>query len=339
MMRRLVSLLLLAGVPPLLAACPGETTEEEQDATLVVGVQSDDLSSLITSVHIVAKIEGRDPIDITQGTSPILPKEVEIKAKPGTRIEVVVDGMNLSSPAPIITRRAETIVPGTPGKRLLRMALEARCAVTPPGTPKDAGDIPSGPQAEACAAPKTCNAGQCVSSVVPFEALEEYVPNWPATAPDLCRPANAGAPELVLGTGQTDYGPLADGQTLQLEKGPQGGHHIWMAVRMRNLKRSGSRTALFAKLPDDPGAQIYPAAYVFSFDRDEGSYCKLYGLRFQLDSGAPDLRDAYKKFLGKKLEVTAEVTDSIGQRATSTRSIMIADKILCPDGTTTTCVQ
>lgn len=336
MVRRLVTLLVLAGLPSVLAACPADTTEEEEDRTLVVGVQSDDLSALITSVHIVATVDGKPTLDITQSSSPILPKEVEITAKPGARVEVVVDATNPSISTPVVTRRAETIMPGTPSKRLLRMALEARCAAS---TPPDAGPSspPPLPQAEPCSAPNTCNAGRCVSAAVPFEALEEYVPNWPATAPDLCRPANAGAAELVLGTGQTDYGPLADGQTLQLEKGPQGGHHIWMAVRMRNMKRSGSRTALYAKLPDDPGAQIYPAAYVFSFERDEGSYCKLYGLRFQLDSGAADLREAYKKFLGKKLEVTAEVTDSIGQKATSTRSIMIADKILCPDGTTTSC--
>jgi hypothetical protein len=221
-------------------------------------------------------------------------------------------------------------------KKLLRIPLEQRCLN---GAEGSSGGLPSsGPPAVNCDAATTCIAGRCVSPIVPVELLEEYVPNWPATAPDLCRPANAGPPELVLGTGQTDYGPLADGQTLQLEKGPQGGHHIWMAVRMRNMKRSGSRTALTAKLPDDPAATIFPAAYVFSFDRDEGTYCKLYGLRFQLDSGAPDLRDAYKKFLGKRLEVSVEVADAIGQKATATKTIKIADKILCPDGTTTTCV-
>ena len=108
---------------------------------------------------------------------------------------------------------------------------------------------------------------------------------------------------MIIGTGQTDFAPLADGQTLMLEQGPQGGHHLWIAVRMRNLRQSGSPTTLSAKLVDDPTSPIAPAAYVFTFDRDEGNYCKLFGLRFQLDSGATDLAADYKRFLGKKLEV------------------------------------
>ena len=67
---------------------------------------------------------------------------------------------------------------------------------------------------------------------------------------------------------------------------------------------------------------------------DEGSYCKLWGLRYQLDSGAADLGVEYKRFLGKRLEVTVEVIDSTGARAASTKTIQIGDKLLCPDGTT-----
>lgn len=324
--RRLLPLLLL---PAAFAACPGE--DEGAESSVVVGVQTEDLAGRLTNVHVVAKVDGEVKKD---ETSPTLPKELEINGRAGAQLEVLVDGLDSGGTRAIVSRRADARIPGV--KKLLRVQLEQRClngSASASGGPPDPGPPPV-----TCDAASTCVGGRCVSPIVPFSQLEEYVPNWPATAPDLCRPANAGPPELVLGTGQTDYGPLAEGQTLQLEKGPQGGHHIWMAVRMRNMKRSGSRTQLTAKMPDDPGATILPAAYVFSFDRDEGTYCKLYGLRFQLDSGAPDLREAYKKFLGKRLEVTVEVTDGIGQKATATKTIKIADKILCPDGTTTTCV-
>ena len=106
---------------------------------------------------------------------------------------------------------------------------------------------------------------------------------------------------------------------------------------MKNLRQSGSRTTLTAKLVGEVTSTIAPAAYVFTFDRDEGNYCKLWGLRFQLDSGATDLAADYKRFLGKQLEVTVEVTDSTNAKATSTKTILIADKLLCPDGTTTSC--
>jgi hypothetical protein len=106
---------------------------------------------------------------------------------------------------------------------------------------------------------------------------------------------------------------------------------------MRNLRQSGSPTTLTAKLLDDPTSPIAPAAYVFTFDRDEGNYCKLFGLRFQLDSGATDLAADYKRFLGKQVAVTVAVTDSTKATATSTKTVQIADKLLCSDGTTTTC--
>jgi hypothetical protein len=325
-LRRLLPLVLL---PAAFTACPGEVGDPE--SAVVVGVQTEDLTGRLTNVHVVAKVDGELKKD---ETSPTLPKEIEISARAGARLEVLVDGLDSGGTRTIISRRAEATVPFV--KKLLRMPLEQRCLSAAASA---SGGLPDpGPPPVVCDAASTCVGGRCVSPIVPFELLEEYVPNWPATAPDLCRPANAGPPEVVLGTGQTDYGTLSDGQTLQLEKGPQGGHHIWMAVRMRNMKRSGSRTALTAKLPDDPGAQIFPAAYVFSFERDEGTYCKLYGLRFQLDSGASDLRQAYKKFLGKQLVVSVEVADGIGQKATATKTIKLADKILCPDGTTTTCV-
>ena len=128
--------------------------------------------------------------------------------------------------------------------------------------------------------------------------------------------------------------PLVDGQTLALERGPQGGHHIWIATRMKNLRQSGSRTALSARMPSRPDVVIQPAAYVFTYDRDEGNYCKLWGLRFQLDTNAPDLGTGYKTFLGQDLEVTVEVVDSTNTSAKATRTIHIADKLLCPDGTT-----
>ncbi len=323
-LRRLLPPLFVSVVASL-AACTSETTEEPPDSTLVVGVQSDDLA--LEGLHVVATVDGKPLVDVRQSASPVLPKEVEVHAKAGARVEIVTEGIG-SGGQTIITRRAEAVVPSA--KKLLRMQLESRCL---------SASAPGAPPPVTCAAPQTCASGRCISDVVPYDQLEEYGPKWPESAPDICRPANAGAPELVLGTGQTDYGTLSEGQTLMLEKGPQGGHHIWIAVRMRNLKKSGSRTALSARLPDDPSTQILPAAYVFSFDRDEGSYCKLFGLRFQLDSGAIDLGQAYKKLLGKRLEVTAEVVDGLGERATSTKTIRLDDKVLCPDGTTTTCVN
>jgi hypothetical protein len=342
--RRILSFVAPAALAALLVACPGSDpgVDSPQEGQLVVGVQADDFGGLVEAVHIVATVDGKvahdETVTIGAASPTALPKEFVLEGAPGAKVEVVVEAMT-SQPAPrgtfgspttpVVVRRASApLIPNA--KKLLRIQLETRCVTfSAPGS--------SLAPAPTCAAPQTCSAGRCIAEDVAFDQLEDYEPTWASSPPDFCRPANHGAPELILGTGQTDFAPLTDGQTLQLERGPQGGHHIWIAARMKNLRQSGSRTTLTAKLVDDPTSPIAPAAYVFTFDRDEGNYCKLWGLRFQLDSGAADLATTYKKFLGKKLEVTVEVVDSTNAKATSTKTIQLADKLLCSDGTTTTC--
>jgi hypothetical protein len=333
-LRRLLVLAALVPVAAALVACPGNPDEDPSaEASLVVGVQADDFGGLVDAVHITATVDGKPFAEETLkvGASPAaLPKELLLTGATGARAEITVEATTTQAPGtPVVVRRAAArLVPDA--KKLLRMQLESRCVTF--GAP--GGSLAPAPT---CDAPQTCSAGRCVSEDVPFDQLENYDPSWASAPPDICRPANHGAPELALGTGQTDFTPLADGQTLQLERGPQGGHHIWIAARMKNLRQSGSRTTLTARVVSDPSITIAPAGYVFTFDRDEGNYCKLWGLRFQLDSGASDLGQTYKQFLGKQLEVTVEVIDSTNARATSTKVIQIADKLLCPDGTTTSC--
>lgn len=343
LLRRLLTLAALVPLGAALVACPGSPDDPAGGASLVVGVQADDFGGLVEAVHIVTTIDGQpfsdETVAIGPGNPAALPKEIVLTGAPGARAEIVVEATttqaqtlgsrNASESTPVVVRRASArLVPDA--KKLLRMQLETRCATfSAPGG--------SASPAPTCEAPQTCSAGRCIDADVSFAQLEDYDPSWASAPPDICRPAGHGAPELSLGTGQTDFAPLADGQTLQLERGPQGGHHIWIAARMKNLRQSGSRTTLTAKVVSDPSIVIAPAGYVFTFDRDEGNYCKLWGLRFQLDSGASDLGTTYKQFLGKTLEVTVEVVDSTNARATSTKTITIADKLLCPDGTTTTC--
>jgi hypothetical protein len=307
-------------LPALLAACPGE----DRSAVMVVGVQGEELGPLVGSLHVIARVDGAVVADeITQ--VPALPKELAIEGAPGARAEVLVEAFSPGAQPgdpPFVTRLATAHLEAGP-TRLLRMQLQGACAA-----------LPGGRAPVTCAAPETCISGVCASSEVGPAELEDYAERWPENAPDACRPARSGPPEVILGTGQTDYTPLKDEQEVMLEKGPQGGHHIWIAVRMKNLRRSGSVTAMSATLPDEGDAPVPPMAFVLTFDPDEGAYCKLSGMRYQLDTGASDLRTAYKRFLGKRLAVTVEVTDSTGASASSTRIVRIAPLLLCPDGTT-----
>jgi hypothetical protein len=249
---------------------------------------------------VAARVDGAPAADVTFRDG-ALPKEVRVTA-PGAKaakLDVQVDGyfgVNDPPDARALTRLANTFFVPRQSK-LLRLRLESRCVMLAP---------PGGVAGPVCTAPQTCIGGQCADSAVPVALLEPYTSDWPTGGSDVCKPPNGGPPQVIVGTGQTDYLPITEGQTLQLEAGPQGGHHLWIAVRMRNLKQAGSITTLRASQPG--GVTVQPAAYVFTFDRDEGGFCKLYGLRFQLDTNGVD----YHAFLGKPLDLSVEVKDRSG---------------------------
>jgi hypothetical protein len=168
---------------------------------------------------------------------------------------------------------------------------------------------------------KTCQNGACVDPAVDANKLKDYTSGWSAAA-DVCKPVNAGAPVVVVGEGQSDYLPLADGAVAQVEAGPQGGHHVWIAIRMKNLRQTGSITSITGTFPE-LGITIDPFNVIFTFDQDEGGYCKLYGLRFQLDAAQP-----IQGLLGHVLDVTVKVTDTDGAVGTGTKTIKLSDNFI-----------
>jgi hypothetical protein len=161
----------------------------------------------------------------------------------------------------------------------------------------------------------------CVASVVPPQNLPAYTSTWSAPA-DPCKPPGAGPPVVIVGEGQADYIPLMDGDTDQVEAGPQGGHHVWVAIRTKNLRQSGSITAVTGHFPD-LGVDVGPFNVIFTQEIDEGGYCKIYGLRFQLDQQVN-----INTLLGHPLDITVAVTDPDGTVGTGTRSVVLSQTIL-----------
>jgi hypothetical protein len=302
-------------------ACSSPSPAPAAPGTIIVGVEGAQVVGLVGSVHVTTRVDGvstsDDTVDLLADTH-ALPKEVKLvgpAGKPGALVEVSVDGYAAgggsaqTGATPIVTRRARSaFVPGA--TRLLRVTLENRCVAAPGGP-------------EVCSAPQTCVARRCQSEDVGADQLEDYVPSWAVDAPDVCKPAGHGDPVVVVGTGQTDFLPITDGQTVQAEKGPQGGHHIWIAMRAKNLGQSGSTTTIRAVQPET-GVAVPPTAFVFTLSTDEGGYCKLFGLRYQLDNGGID----YKQFLGKPLDVTVTVLDRAGAEASGVAHIVVAPTVI-----------
>ena len=318
-------------VPSLVLASAMTCASGRTDSTqLVVGIQSEAMGGVVSALHIVIKVAGKvvtdEEVKPPRGSHAPFPqpweKTLSASGAGAAPVDVSVEAIGTEGDKPLLTRLASTrFVPGR--VELLRIQLESRCVVYPPS--KGPGRLPGRLSGPTCAAPTTCILGACQSDVVAPAALEAYASNWATNAPDRCKPTNAGPPVLQTGTGQTTYLPLEPMQTLQAEAGPQGGHHIWIAARMKNMKQSLSTTRIEGLQPGT-NVPIPPSTFVFSYAPDQGGFCKLYGLRYQLDNGGID----YKQFLGKPLDVTVTVTDQAGATAKSTAHIQIAPTLVNP---------
>jgi hypothetical protein len=313
----------------LFASAMSSPCNVARSAQLVVGIQSEPMGGIVSAMHVVIKVAGNvvtdEVVKPPSGSRAPFPAPWErtLSGSESAPIDVAVEALGAAGGPPLLTRLASThFVPGP--VELLRVPLESRCVVYLP-TPRGPSKVPGRLSGPACTGQTTCIAGTCQSDVVAPGNLEAYAPNWPTHAPDRCKPSGGGPPVLYVGTGQSGYLPLAAEQTLQAEAGPQGGHHIWIAARMKNLKQAGSTTKIVGVQPET-GTAIPPSTFVFTFSPDDGGYCKLYGLRYQLDNGGID----YKQFLGKPLDVTVTVTDPAGTQATSTAHVHIAPTLVNP---------
>jgi hypothetical protein len=303
-----------------------------RDATqVVVGIQSEPMGGVLFALHVVIRVAGAvvddERIQPPHGSRVGFPqpweKTISGAGKGAAKVDVAIEAIGDPGTQPLFTRLSSThFVPGH--SALLRVALEARCIVYPP-VARGASKIPGPLSGPTCTAPATCIMGACQSSEVPVGRLESYASNWPTNAPDRCKPSHGGAPDLQVGTGQAYYVPLKPGQVLQAESGPQGGHHIWIATRMKNLKQAGSVTKISGLQPGT-NTPIPPTTLAFTYAPDEGGYCKLYGIRYQLDNEGID----YKQFLGKPLDIAVVVTDPSGSKATATTHVEIASTLLNP---------
>jgi hypothetical protein len=295
----------------------GGGTVDPTHGTVIVGVTSDLRVGVdIDRVHVVMSASGKvtkeEDFTTTSATLPLkLPTELAFDdLAGGTEVAVQLDAYGVGgSSMPLTTRLASTkIVAGK--KLLLRVALDSRCVVAPGST------------APTCVAPETCVAGACAASAVDAKNLPAYSPTWSKVSNDICKPTGSGAPVVSVGEGQADYLPTMDGVEAQVESGPQGGHHIWIAIRMKGLLQSGSITSVTGHFPE-LNQDIGPFQVIFTFDQDEGGYCKLYGLRFQLDQTV-----GVDQVLGKTLEVQVKVTDKEGAVGIGKRTVVLSKQFI-----------
>lgn len=149
-------------------------------------------------------------------------------------------------------------------------------------------------------------------------------------AADWCKPSLAagGTASVTVGEGQTFYRDIPDNTTLTWEKGPQGGHHVWIALRQRGLRQRGTIITLDLEDVENPDKPVLVnhSRLIYDFDKDEGydpakgGWCARPGLRMQLDNaGGVGL----EQLMHHHIRVTASLKDPDGATSTGVRTIIV----------------
>jgi hypothetical protein len=282
--------------------------------SVIVGVSSELPVTELLDLHVILRVNGVVVEEQTYGPGnpqPIVfPLELAFSDLPdGDEVEVELAATDpypdLEFP-PVEQRAKTTIVAGQ--SLLLRVTLTWNCApwVYSP----------------MCDAALTCSWGACRDPYVPPALLEPYSPAWAMYS--YCKPEVAGDPVLTLGTGTLDFMPINDADVLTPNAGPQGGHHLWVALRMRNLKQTSfvTMTGYFPDLDVTVGPIAYPIGFAEIVSL---GYCERLAIQFQLDSQVD-----IAMLLGMGMQLTVQLADDEGASAEEVKNIVLANIVNPP---------
>jgi len=298
---------------------------EPPTGTLIVGVTSDFRAGTdLVRLDVLMTVDGETLSDteIAIGTSAgktDFPAEFGFEdVADGSELAITLIGWDQLGEQRVVRHMKTTAVADS--KNLVRVHLESLCMLRSEAETVETG-IPGAPTCNETS--QTCIAGACSTASVAATNQQPYTSDWATDFGDACKPVNAADPIVTVGRGQSDYLAAEDYELGQIEAGPQGGHHIWVAARIKNLHQSGSITEVGGEIPA-LGLSVTPLKVIFTFDADEGGYCKIYGLRFQLDIDGGDIQT----MLNQEAKVIVTVTDSDGDTATGERWFILSSNIL-----------
>jgi hypothetical protein len=282
------------------AGCGGE----EAGAYVAVGLTTDMAVGFdIDHVDRTTKVNGAvtDAVSLSYGEGNLALPDVflEEALADDAEIEVSLAALRDGEASPVVTRTVKTRA--ARGRTvLLPVSLDEACS------------------AVSCAGGATCAEGACVDPFIAASALADYDLAWIETAKDACKAPSGPAPEVVIGKGETAYAELAEDEIVPIEPGPQGGHHVWLALRVAGLRQMGSILGVSGHLPalsfDIP---VFKSG--ITLRKAAENHCEVYGVRFQVDRGISV--DAVR---GQKLDIEVVLEDPNGDGATATKRVVIA---------------
>jgi hypothetical protein len=141
-------------------------------------------------------------------------------------------------------------------------------------------------------------------------------PGPPGGEPEPDGGQTAAVADLELGTGINGFEALAEDQTVDIIFGPQGGYHIWAALRARRARVAPDRVEVHARLFKD-GAELSDNAYRLNL-YEAGEYYEWYALQALVpDPVAID---------GQLVTIRLELLDTNGVFASDERRVLARRK-------------
>jgi hypothetical protein len=288
----------------LLALCIAGCGSEDADAHVVVGLTTDmavgfDIHQVVRTTKVDGVITHAESLSY-RGGDLSLPAELLVEpAHDGAEVELSVAGFRDGEASPIVMRSAATRAAS--GRRLLLpVSLDEACS------------------AITCPPSATCVEGACVDPFIAPSALADYDPMWIVSARDACKTPSSGAPTVVVGQGESAFAPLEDSEVVSIEAGPQGGHHVWLALRVTGLRQMGSRLTVGGYFLD-LAFELRPFASHVTLRKAADNHCEIYGIRFQVDQGL-----SVETVRGRVLDIEIVLEDPNGDVATAMKRVVIA---------------
>lgn len=301
----------------LLPACQG-APPSEPSGTVIVGITSEFEPGVdLLNLQADTMVDGATPTRATwsfNGSEPLaFPIELPFEELPeGARIDValsVFEGSTLGG-SPFMTRQLSTsIVAGR--ALLLRAHLDWECVPS--------FHLAGSLLAPTCTPPQTCIAAACKDPYVPPSMLELYAPTWAVDFADECRPLDAGPSEVAVGQGLETYGALVPGGAVPMHLGNQGGYHVWLALRMKNLHRAGSTTMLTAERKST-GEELCSLKVPWDYAPAGNGYCDIPGIQCVVTN---DVQGS-SALDGEAVTVRATIVDATGEVGVGEQEITLA---------------
>ncbi|AUX20078.1 hypothetical protein SOCEGT47_005410 [Sorangium cellulosum] len=278
--------------------------DDGADALVVVGLTTDmavgfDIDEIEITTEVAGVVTRRERLSYGGGGL-ALPAELVVgPAHDGAAVELSVAAFRDGEALPIVTRAAATRA--VSGRRLLLpVPLDEACVAVP------------------CAGGATCAEGACVDPFIAPSALAGHDPMWIVSARDACKTPDSGAPAVMIGQGESGFAPLEEGEVVSIEAGPQGGHHVWLALRVTGLRQMGSRLRVGGHYPE-LGVELLPFSAHITLHRAGQGLCGIHGVRFQVDRGL-----LVESVRGRALDIDIAVEDPNGDVATAARRVVIS---------------